>query len=1281
MRFLNRRRIQAALGILTILVLSLVAAFDVYLRSPAFEARVRKSVIQQLEQTTGASVSLKNFTWSFWERRIRIDDLTLRGSEPPEDDPLARINHIEVGINLRTLLQRRVDLFELTVYQPEFHVIVGPDGRTNFPSRQMQQQPMNFRISIENFNVLNGSALLNEQRVPFDLSLTNLVAALKYEDAREVLEANLSYDGVLDRAPDVRRPIPYSFSGKIDYTRETVLAHQIVVRSGKSELRLQGRVNQVLSKSISGRLAYSGNAQARFLNYFFTEEVFDGNADAEGSLEFTAQTFSTQGKAKSQAIDLEGWHATAIEADYAYRFPERRVSVSKFDARLADGTISGEATVENLPGPSRVIVSVDYTGVDAPQMSRAFPWDKRYRITSKASGKLAGWFEGKLARFDFAGHLDLASYQPPFVPGSVPLPVDGSTDYQLQPGSARVSNANLRFYSSTLQADGLIDQTMSNLKVNFTSSNLKDAAFLYSDANGSGSFNGTLSGAIAQPVLDGEFTVQNHLYRQWTMQQVTGGVLLDLRTENAVLKNVRITQGESQILVNGNAALSGSPVDLRVQSTRVTAQDVRPFIGRDIGGTFAGEAHVTSLRPNIAMEGALRAAGLSYENHFVGNVRAQVRYVDPEINLEQVSIEQNGSTLSGSASFNRATEALKFTARMSSVDLQTLHDLGLPDAVKGVIRQAEIQGSGTISSPNLKGNALLQNLAVNVEFFPEARVDLASTGTKLDVSLETGRSFSLKGQIDMAAQGYPYTARANFTQYPLEHVAKFSEGTLAATGIANLSGVLTDPSRLRGEGRIESAEIRVRQISARTTQPFTFDLNTDELTLNDVALMGPSTQLHLTGTIGLTERAPLNLSATGQINLGLISAEYPEFVSDGSMDVRMDVRGTAQAPDFRGLAVLTNASLSRPGLFTSLTNLKGTLLFNQDQIRLNDMEGRVGGGTVRAQGTAMIQAGNVQGMNIEIEATNVRLRGYPEGLRAVVNGKMVLRGTVASPLLEGDIQIQSLAYRSNFEDFLALLSQENVQRNPKPFGRTRLSLHVEGGKNITIQNQLAEVEARVDIDSKGTIDEPSITGHIESSGGTLTFRGNRYTVTRGNIDFVDPLSIQPVMDIEAESQVRDYLVILSITGKGDNPKLSLRSEPPLPELEIVSLIAGGSTRDEIAARSPTVPTSEKLFQSGAASILFDLLQQRVGNRLGLLGSGKVRIDPFLVGAENNPAARITVSEQVTKDLSITYSQDLSSNRQQVITIEYFVSRNTSVVASRDELGNFGLDVRHRTRIK
>ena len=66
-----------------------------------------------------------------------------------------------------------------------------------------------------------------------------------------------------------------------------------------------------------------------------------------------------------------------------------------------------------------------------------------------------------------------------------------------------------------------------------SSSDLKDLAFLYPDANGSGTFNGTLKGQITKPVLEGEFTLNDHTYRQWTIQEAGGGVRLDLAAENA----------------------------------------------------------------------------------------------------------------------------------------------------------------------------------------------------------------------------------------------------------------------------------------------------------------------------------------------------------------------------------------------------------------------------------------------------------------------------------------------------------------------------------------------------------------------------------------------------------------------------------------------------------------------------------------------------------------------------------------------------------------------------
>ena len=53
-----------------------------------------------------------------------------------------------------------------------------------------------------------------------------------------------------------------------------------------------------------------------------------------------------------------------------------------------------------------------------------------------------------------------------------------------------------------------------------------------------------------------------------------------------------------------------------------------------------------------------------------------------------------------------------------------------------------------------------------------------------------------------------------------------------------------------------------------------------------------------------------------------------------------------------------------------------------------------------------------------------------------------------------------------------------------------------------------------------------------------------------------------------DGKVRDYRVILTIAGRGDRLRLNMRSDPPLPDLEIVSLIAGGRTGGEIAGFRP-----------------------------------------------------------------------------------------------------------------
>jgi autotransporter translocation and assembly factor TamB len=1282
LKFLTRRRILAALTVTGFVLVAAVGSLILFLNSSGFEAELRHYFVDQIHKRTGTAVSIGHLEWSLRRRRFHLDDLILRGLEGSGEPALAHFSSVDIGVSLRSLFQRKFDFFELTITRPEFHILVDKNGRTNFPAPPAATlKPFNLEISIDNFTVREGLAIVNEDRVDVDFSVTNLATALTYRGATGVLSSHLKYEGLISRPKTFA--IPYNFDGDMDYTHGTLVTHRIQVNSGASVLKLQGRVNELLTRNLAARLEYTGTIRTPFLSYFYPKDHFAGVANIAGFLEFSNGYFFTRGTVDAPSIEFNGWRAEKIRSEYTYHFPDRRASLRNLQTQIVGATAAGSVVIEDIPGPSKVDLDIDYSGVDSAALVQAYPWDSRYRIFSRLSGTLQGWFEGRLERYLFSGNAQLASYTPDANPDIVALPLDGVANYEVEPGQIRVTGADMRWRSTHIKADGLIHEVSSNVRLFIESADLSDVHFLYEDANGSGTFDGSLIGPVRQPEFVGRFTLRNHVYdNKWKIDAAEGQVQLNIADASVSLRNGRIMNGRSELTVNGNAGLTGTPIDLRIQSSNLFGEDLTQFVGHKIRGSLSGTIHVTSLRP-VQLEGDVRGDSLTADDRLVGTVHSHVRYFEPKISLDSVSVAQNGSMLTGNASLNRSSEEVNFAVRVASLDFNYIRWLGLPRAINGVIRQADLQGDGTLKRPNIRGDATIQNLAFQGQVFPQVAVNVTSSQSLMNVTAKAGSDLALTAKIDTTAPGYPFTADAVFSRYPVERIARLTQGRIAASGRATVSGNLTELERISGNGNVESAEAVIQERTLHTTEPFTFDFASDHLSLSTVRLAGEATQVAISGTIGFGEQAALGLDVNGNVDLAILAAANSNWTTTGMINlVDGRVRGTLQNPDLRGVAHFNNVSVGRRGLFTSLSELNGDVFFDENRMTLSALQGHVGGGTVRLQGNAVLRDQQIDAMNIQIESHDVRVR-YPEGLRTVLEGNTVLRGSWDSPLLEGNLQIQKMTYRSSFEEFLTMFTSLGSGDQEVPtVGQLRLALHVQGGKNITIENELANVEARVDLDIKGTVNKPALTGHIEASGGTLTFQGKRYQITRGNVDFTDPLRIEPVIDVQAEAELRDYRVILAISGRGDRLRLDMRSDPPLSQLEIVNLIAGGRSREELAAAGTrtTSATSERLFQGGAASILSDLLQQRIGSRLGVLGNS-VRIDPFLVGAENDPKARITLSQQFSKDLSVTYSQDVSSNRQQIIQIEYFVTKNTSILASRDETGALGLDVKVRRRFR
>jgi len=227
----------------------------------------------------------------------------------------------------------------------------------------------------------------------------------------------------------------------------------------------------------------------------------------------------------------------------------------------------------------------------------------------------------------------------------------------------------------------------------------------------------------------------------------------------------------------------------------------------------------------------------------------------------------------------------------------------------------------------------------------------------------------------------------------------------------------------------------------------------------------------------------------------------------------------------------------------------------------------------------------------------------------------------------------------------------------------------------------ASFQTEASMQVRGTWEHPILLGHIHLLTGQMTFRGNQYRLSRGELNFSNPFRLDPVLNVEATTTIQQYEVTLDFTGPASRLTLAYRSDPPLPSSDIIALLALGQTGEESNLRGPTAVQTPEM---GATTLLSEAISSQLGGRIErLFGISHFSVDPFLGGptSTQTAAARVTIEQQVTRDLTVTYITNVSSTQEQVIQIEYNINRSLSVVALRDENGTFGIDFIVKKRFK
>jgi len=1019
-----------------------------------------------------------------------------------------------------------------------------------------------------------------------------------------------------------------------------------------------------------------------------------------------------------------------------------QIQVNNFVAEALDGNARGNGTIAlKESGASRVnadFKDFDLAGLITILSGRAVP------IASKATGKAELTFSGT----DFAaptGNVN-AQLRGETPAGSNLAPLSGDLAITADHGQFRIQRVSLQTPATRLIASGQfsIEQPTSNLRLELASSDAAELQRLLIssgaipeieeqfrtygiDLGGKLAFNGTLNGALRDPIVSGHAELGSLIMNSRDLGSLTANITSTaVETRVSEGRLVQANGGGAQFaLVMPRTGKDNISVDAtldRMNAGNLIAalpkKDMREQLG-DTDAEVSGTLKISGVPNQMSGIADLRFGKGRLGGEPLQNLTAHATFSGSTVTVDKVDANFDAGHLAGNGKFDTQTKVFDLTASGDRVQL---------DRLAALTKRSNLpKFAGTAAIKELKASGVFTDVSTyQISFDAESSdvtVDGRSAGTvklvgrtekkQLNVTFATTGVLGAQPQVitarvDLSNEKLPAVVESNITGADLTQLFKILLPqtdvvvTGRATGTFKLSGNLMHENDegeeafsfrgLTGTASFTELSFRVEDAVLSAAAPLVIDFERNEVNFHQTRFTGTNTNVMLEGAVATAPGGHNTLAVNGQVNLRILSGVSPDIFSSGTALLAINVGGTFENQRVTGRASVNGASVSV--LFgdqrIQLANLDGVILFNSTQAQIETLKGTLGGGKIRATGGAQLAGFSVSQFLFNIHGEKVTVN-YPRDFRSTVDADLELRGNQQIQFVRGNVQVRRTEYTE--EILLEKLIDQRPQTSIEEGGEFRFAqtaqfdkLRVEGRNALIMRNNLGDLVASVSLELNGNIKDPIIEGRVTATRGTLNFRNNPYEITRGLIYFPPRLGADPVLNIEAQAVIRGYRVTALLEGPLSHPQTNVSSEPALPQADVVSLILTGTL-------SSTDTGTSVLAQSGlgtAASLLTDALinapVSKATNKL--FGLSRLEINPVIGGTSSTPTARLTAARRISKDLVITYSTNIASDPNQVIAVEYRVSNRLSFVAEYEQgstrnlstrRNNYSFEIRFRKR--
>lgn len=1326
------RRLAKYLAAGVVLLLLIFGALSWYITTDSFQAMVRRRLIAELEQITGGTAEVGRFHVVPLRFRVEVADLTIHGREGLKEVPYIHADRLIAQVKIISTFRTKFGFHRVVIDHPTVHILVYPDGTTNQPGPRSPSASANnsvqqlFSLSINQLEVRHGTLLWNDQVIPIDFAVNDLAADMTYSLLQSRYDGNVLL-GKVDTKFSGYRPFSWTAEAHFSLGRNTVEVRSFRATSGRSRLSATGKLQDFNRPDIQG--SYDATVDlAEAAAIARRPEVRSGVLQASGNASWNRQTYASAGKLSVTDLDWRDSNIQFSNASFAsgYSLDPVRVSFFQGKGKFLGGTAAGTVAIVNWQAGARHKSKIEqkgsarlaFQGMSVAEVAQALSVSglplQKMRLAGSAEGTLDARWTGGPQNTEATMAVDIAA---PAGASPIQLAVNAHAraTYRHARRELEVAEFNASTHSSQLRASGVLSSKTA-LRLTGSTTDLNEWQRILSSfrgpmqipitLHGRATFNGTATGRFPDVTLAGLVQVEDFdslipataetPERQIHWDSLTAG--LQLSPRSIVVHNASLRREATGIAFELTAGLQNyefTPVSNfsgRIDMDRAEVSAILALAGYSypLTGTMDLHFEASGTRAEPHGEGSILLTDATFYGEPVRRFSSNLRLEGQEGQLNDISLSYREARVTGSAAHNFSSRISRFNLAGTNFDLASMP--GLQNKRVAIAGQMDfaLQGQGTLQEPQINGSVHLRRLVLNQELAGDFTMEAETQGSDLHF---TGHSQFEEAQLELDGRvnlrdDWPATIKARFDHLDVDSLLQaYLKGRLSGhssiAGEMQLQGPLRRPREMSITGNLSEVSLAVQDVQLRNDGPVRFSVTDRLFKLEQFHLTGERTDLTGSGTVQLAGDRLIDLHAHGRVNLRLIESFNHDFSSAGVVNIDMAVNGSVSRPVAHGQLQISNGSLSYIDLPSGVSQMNGTLTFNQDRVQIENLTAYSGGGAVTFGGFATYH-NQLLSFDLTVHADAVRLR-YPPGVSSTADADLRLVGSSEGSTLSGDVTVNKLSITPGFDfaAYLARSSQTSALPETNPLlNRIHLDLHIVTTPELQMQTAIVRLSGDADLRLRGTVAKPALLGRADVIEGELYFNGTKYHLERGDVTFVSPVTIKPFLDLQMSTRVRDYDITVSLNGDLSKLNLNYRSEPPLPEADIVALLALGRTREESAQLQQSGQSA--FSQEASNAILSEALNATVSNRVQrLFGGSRIKIDPQGVSTETNPARgpQVTIEQQVTNELTLTYSTNVSQTSQQIIQVQYNLSRNVSVVAVRDQNGVVSFDVRIRQRKK